>query len=124
MNEKELLKLVAPMWKQYLRCIVGCFCAFLTFNLTSKFLVFSFMIAAVISFRNMVEVTTWQRKICKGDYEVVTCEVGTKLFPFTMVYCGEEPGIGFDYVGGLESGDIVKAIKVLEDYLIIEKVDK
>ena len=32
MNEKELLKLVAPMWKQYLRCIVGCFCAFLTLS--------------------------------------------------------------------------------------------
>lgn len=124
MNEKELLKLVAPMWKQYLRCIVGCFCAFLTFNLTSKFLVFFFMIMTVISFRSMVEVTLWQRKICKDDYEVVTCKIGGILFPFTMVYCGEEPGIGFDYVGGLKSGDIVKAIKVVEDYLIIEKVDK
>lgn len=124
MNEKELLKLVAPMWKQYLRCIVGCFCAFLTFYLTSKFLVFFFMIMTVISFRSMVEATIWQRKITSGDYELVTCEIGAKLFPFTMVYCDEEPGIGFDYVGGLKSGDIVKAIKVLEDYLIIEKVDK
>ena len=119
-----MLKLVAPMWKQYLRCIVGCFCAFLTFNLTSKFLVFFFMIMTVISFRSMVEVTIWQRKITSGEYEIVTCEVGGILFPFTMVYCGEEPGIGFDYVGGLKSGDIVKAIKVVEDYLIIEKVDK
>ena len=124
MNEKELLKLVAPMWKQYLRCFVGCFCAFLTFNLTSKFLVFFFMIMTVISFRSMVEVTIWQRKITSGEYEIVTCEVRGILFPFTMVYCGEEPGIGFDYVGGLESGDIVKAIKVVEDYLIIEKADK
>ena len=86
MNEKELLKLVAPMWKQYLRCFVGCFCAFLTFNLTSKFLVFFFMIAAVITFRSMVEVTIWQRKICKGDYELVTCRVGGKVLAFTMVY--------------------------------------
>lgn len=124
MNEKELLKLVAPMWKQYLRCIVGCFCAFLTFNFTSKFLVFFFMFASVISFRSMVEVTIWQRKICKGDYETVTCKVGGILFPFTMVYYDDEPSIGFDYVGGLKSGDIVKAIKVVEDYLIIEKVDK
>ncbi len=82
------------------------------------------MIMTVISFRSMVEVTIWQRKICKDDYEVVTCKIGGILFPFTMVYCGEEPGIGFDYVGGLKSGDIVKAIKVVEDYLIIEKVDK
>lgn len=124
MNEKELLKLVAPMWKQYLRCIVGCFCAFLTFYLTSKFLVFFFMIMTVISFRSMVEVTIWQRKITSGDYEIVTCEVSCKIFPFTMVYYDEEPGIGFDYVGGLKSGDIVKALKVVEDYLIIEKVDK
>ena len=124
MNEKELLKLVAPMWKQYLRCIVGCLCAYLSFKFTSKFLIFFFIVASVISFRSMLEVTIWQRKITSGDYELVTCEVGAKLFPFTMVYCGEEPGIGFDYVGGLKSGDIVKAIKVLEDYLIIEKVDK
>ena len=82
------------------------------------------MIMTVISFRSMVEVTIWQRKITSGDYELVTCEVGAKLFSFTMVYCDEEPGIGFDYVGGLKSGDIVKAIKVVEDYLIIEKVDK
>ena len=82
------------------------------------------MIMTVISFRSMAEVAIWQRKICKGDYEVVTCKVGGILFPFTMVYCDEEPGIGFDYVGGLKSGDIVKAIKVVEDYLIIEKVDK
>lgn len=82
------------------------------------------MIVTIISFRSMVEVTIWQRKITSSDYELVTCEVGAKLFPFTMVYCGEEPGIGFDYVGGLKSGDIVKAIKVVEDYLIIEKVDK
>ena len=124
MNEKELLKLVAPMWKQYLRCVVGCFCAFLTFNLTSKFLVFFFMVTTIISFRSMVEVTIWQRKICKGDYELVTCKVGGKMLTFTMVYYDEEPGIGFDYVGGLKSGDIVKAIKVVEDYLIIEKVSK
>ena len=82
------------------------------------------MIMTVISFRSMVEVTIQQRKITSGDYELVTCKVGTKLFPFTMVYYDEEPGIGFDYVGDLESGDIVKAIKVVEDYLIIEKVDK
>ena len=82
------------------------------------------MIMTVISFRSMAEVTIWQRKICKGDYELVTCEVGAKLFPFTMGHFDDEPGIGFDYVGGLESGDIVKAIKVLEDYLIIEKVNK
>ena len=119
-----MLKLVAPMWKQYLRCIVGCFCAFLAFNLTSKFLVFFFMIMAVIAFRTMVEVTIWQRKITSGDYELVTCKVGGKMLAFTMVYYDEEPGIGFDYVGGLKSGDIVKAIKVVEDYLIIEKVDK
>ncbi len=82
------------------------------------------MFAAVISFRSMVEVTTWQRKICKGDYELVTCRVGGKMLAFTMIYFDEEPGIGFDYVGGLKSGDIVKAIKVVEDYLIIEKVSK
>ena len=94
MNEKELLKLVAPMWKQYLRCFVGCFCAFLTFNLTSKFLVFFFMIMTVISFRSMVEVTIWQRKICKDDYEVVTCKVGGILFPFAVVCCGGGAGGG------------------------------
>ncbi len=56
--------------------------------------------------------------------KLLLVRLGGILFPFTMVYCGEEPGIGFDYVGGLKSGDIVKAIKVVEDYLIIEKVDK
>lgn len=124
MNEKELLKVVAPMWKQYLRCIVGCLCVYLSFKFTSKFLIFFFIIVGTISFRSMLEVTIWQRKITSGDYENVTCEVKATLFTFTMVHFNDEPGIGFNYVGDLKSGDIVKAIKVLEDYLVIEKVDK
>ena len=124
MNEKELLKLVAPMWKQYLRCIVGCFCAFLTFYLTSKFLVFFFMIMTVISFRSMVEVTIWQRKISKGDYEILKVRVTGVVLNFVLVDDNGESGVGFNYVDGLEDGDVVKAVKVNEDYLIIEKVDK
>lgn len=124
MNEKELLKLVAPMWKQYLRCIVGCFCAYLSFKFTSKFLIFFFIIASVISFRNMLEVTLWQRKISKGDYEILKVRVTGVVLNFVLVDDNGEAGVGFNYVDGLEDGDVVKAVKVNEDYLIIEKVDK
>lgn len=124
MNEKELLKLVAPMWKQYLRCIVGCFCAYLSFKFTSKFLIFFFIIASVISFRSMLEVTLWQRKISKGDYEILKVRVTGVVLNFVLVDDNGEAGVGFNYVDGLEDGDVVKAVKVNEDYLIIEKVDK
>lgn len=124
MNEKELLKLVAPMWKQYLRCIVGCFCAYLSFKFTSKFLIFFFIIASVISFRSMLEVTLWQRKISKGDYEILKVRVTGVVLNFVLVDDNGESGVGFNYVDGLEDGDVVKAVKVNEDYLIIEKVDK
>lgn len=124
MNEKELLKLVAPMWKQYLRCIVGCFCAYLSFKFTSKFLIFFFIIASVISFRSMLEVTLWQRKISKGDYEILKVRVTGVVLNFALVDDNGEVGVGFNYVDGLEDGDVVKAVKVNEDYLIIEKVDK
>lgn len=124
MNEKELLKLVAPMWKQYLRCIVGCLCAYLSFKFTSKFLIFFFIVASVISFRSMLEVTLWQRKISKGDYEILKVRVTGVVLNFVLVDDGGEAGVGFNYVDGLEDGDVVKAVKVNEDYLIIEKVDK
>lgn len=124
MNEKELLKLVAPMWKQYLRCIVGCFCAYLSFKFTLKFLIFFFIIASVISFRSMLEVTLWQRKISKGDYEILKVRVTGVVLNFVLVDDNGESGVGFNYVDGLEDGDVVKAVKVNEDYLIIEKVDK
>lgn len=124
MNEKELLKLVAPMWKQYLRCIVGCLCAYLSFKFTSKFLIFFFIVASVISFRSMLEVTLWQRKISKGDYEILKVRVTEVVFNFVLVDDSGEAGAGFNYVDGLEDGDVVKAVKVNEDYLIIEKVDK
>lgn len=124
MNEKELLKLVAPMWKQYLRCIVGCFCAYLSFKFTSKFLIFFFIIASVISFRSMLEVTLWQRKISKGDYEILKVRVTGVVLNFVLVDDNGEAGVGFNYVDGLEDSDVVKAVKVNEDYLIIEKVDK
>ncbi len=124
MNEKELLKLVAPMWKQYLRCIVGCLCAYLSFKFTSKFLIFFFIVASVISFRSMLEVTLWQRKISKGDYEILKVRVTGVVLNFVLVDDSGEAGVGFNYVYGLEDGDVVKAVKVNEDYLIIEKVDK
>lgn len=124
MNEKELLKLVAPMWKQYLRCIVGCLCAYLSFKFTSKFLIFFFIVASVISFRSMLEVTLWQRKISKGDYEILKVRVTGVVLNFVLVDDSGEAGVGFNYVDGLEDGDVVKAVKVNEDYLIIEKVDK
>ena len=85
MNEKELLKLVAPMWKQYLRCIVGCLCAYLSFKFTSKFLIFFFIVASVISFRSMLEVTLWQRKISKGDYEILKVRVTGVVLNFVLV---------------------------------------
>lgn len=124
MNEKELLKLVAPMWKQYLRCIVGCLCAYLSFKFTSKFLIFFFIVASVISFRSMLEVTLWQSKISKGDYEILKVRVTGVVLNFVLVDDSGEAGVGFNYVDGLEDGDVVKAVKVNEDYLIIEKVDK
>ena len=124
MDEKELLKLVAPMWKQYLRCIVGCLCAYLSFKFTSKFLIFFFIVASVISFRSMLEVTLWQRKISKGDYEILKVRVTGVVLNFVLVDDSGEAGVGFNYVDGLEDGDVVKAVKVNEDYLIIEKVDK
>ena len=124
MDEKELLKLVAPMWKQYLRCIVGSLCAYLSFKFTSKFLIFFFIVASVISFRSMLEVTLWQRKISKGDYEILKVRVTGVVLNFVLVDDSGEAGVGFNYVDGLEDGDVVKAVKVNEDYLIIEKVDK
>ena len=102
MNEKELLKLVAPMWKQYLRCIVGCLCAYLSFKFTSKFLIFFFIVASVISFRSMLEVTLWQRKISKGDYEILKVRVTGVVLNFVLVDDSGEAGVGFNYVDGFE----------------------
>lgn len=82
------------------------------------------MIMTVISFRSMVEVTIWQRKISKGDYEILKVRVTGVVLNFVLVDDSGEAGVGFNYVDGLEDGDVVKAVKVNEDYLIIEKVDK
>lgn len=120
MNQEELLKIVAPMWKQYLRTLVLCLSLFVCFEINNSFFMFVSLLICLASLGSMLESTKWQIRIRKGDYDIEYARIDSFIFGRAII--NDSSDIGLCFIKGLKQGDKVMIVLIDNDYLIVKKV--
>lgn len=120
MNQDDLISIVAPMWKQYLKTLLLCICIFILFKLNSAFLIFVFSLLVYAILASMIESTSWQYKIRKNEYDLGYARIDSFIFGMAVINDNED--IAIPFIKNIKQGDEVMVLLVGNDYLIIKKV--
>lgn len=120
MSQDDLISIVAPMWKQYLKTLLLCICIFILFKLNSAFLIFVFSLLVYAILASMIESTSWQYKIRKDEYDLGYARIDSFIFGMAVINDNED--IAIPFIKNIKQGDEVMVLLVGNDYLIVKKV--
>ncbi len=120
MNQDDLINIVAPMWKQYIKTLLLCMCLFILFKINNAFLIFVFSLLVCAILASMIEATSWQNKIRKNAYDIEYARIDS--FIFGMALINDNKDIAIPFIKNIKQGDEVMVLLVGDDYLIIKKV--
>ncbi len=119
MGQDDLISIVAPMWKQYLKTLLLCVCIFILFKLNSAFLIFVFSLLVCAILASMIEATSWQNKIRENAYDLEYARIDSFVFGMAVI---NDNDIAIPFIKNIKQGDEVMVLLVGNDYLIIKKV--
>lgn len=120
MDKDDLISIVAPMWKQYLKTLLLCICVFILFKLNSTFLIFVFSLLVCAILASMIEASSWQYKIRKDEYDLGYARIDS--FIFGMAVINDNGDIAIPFIKNIKQGDEVMVLLVGNDYLIVKKI--
>lgn len=120
MEGQELIKLIAPTYKQYLKSLVLCVFIYALFNVSNG-LVTAISIAMIINLlSSMVEATRWTNKILHNEYDLQYARVTG--FIYSAIITDLVDDYALDYVSNLKVGDEVLLLVFENEYIVVKKV--
>lgn len=120
MEEDKLIKLVCPLYKQYLKSIVLCFFIYVIFNVHNG-LVIAISIAMIINLlSSMFESSRWYKLISNNEYSLEYARV--KGFVYSCIVTDLVDDYALPFIDNLHVGDEVMLLVFRDEYLVIKKL--
>lgn len=95
MSQDDLINILAPEWKQYLKTLLLCICVFVLFKLDSTFLIFVFSLLVCAILASMIEATFWQIKIRENAYDIEYARINSFIFAVAVINDNEDIAMPF-----------------------------
>lgn len=119
MEGKDLIKLVAPTYKQYLKSLLLCFFIYVLFKINNG-LIIAISIAMIINLlSSMLESTRWTNKIINNDYDLVYAKVTGFIYSAITIDIVDDYALPI--INNINVGDEVMLLVMDDEYLVIKK---
>lgn len=120
MEGHELINLIAPSYKQYLKSLVLCVFIYVLFKVNNG-LIIAISIAMIINLlSSMLEATRWTSKILNNEYDLKYAKVSG--FIYSAIVTDFVDDYALDYVSNLHVGDKVLLLVIDNEYIVVKKV--
>lgn len=120
MEGHELINLIAPSYKQYLKSLVLCVFIYVLFKVNNG-LIIAISIAMIINLlSSMLEATIWTSKILNNEYDLRYAKVSG--FIYSAIVTDFVDDYALDYVSNLHVGDKVLLLVFDNEYIVVKKV--
>lgn len=121
MEGNELIKLVAPTYKQYLKSIVLCFFIYVLFNIHNGLVIVISVAMIVNLLSSMIESTRWTNNIMNNNYDLVYAKVTG--FIYSAIVTDIVDDYALPMIDNIHVGDEVMLLVMNDEYLVIKKIN-
>lgn len=121
MEGHELINLISPTYKQYIKSIFLCIFIYVLFKVNNG-LVIAISITMIINLlSSMIEATRWTNNILNNKYDLIYAKVTGYLYSTILT------DVSSDYclpmIKDIHVGDEVMLLVMDDEYLVIKKVN-